>query len=290
MLLSGVYVVDKPRGMTSHDVVAIARRALKTREVGHAGTLDPMATGVLVVMVGEATKLASYLTAADKEYECEITLGIETDSLDADGREVSRVTPPVSWFDALASALDVERARTSQTPPQVSAVHVDGERAHDRVRRGETVVLPPREVLVRSIDLLDRAESTLRVRLVVSKGYYVRSFARDFAAHLGTVGHLTMLRRLRSGTFDLSSAVIPAEMAGKTPMSVARAAESCLPVARLSTDGVARARVGKEVLDADRSPAFEGVQAWLSASGDLVAMAEVSLGVGRVRRGFTGTS
>jgi tRNA pseudouridine55 synthase len=275
--------------MTSHDVVAITRRARKTREVGHAGTLDPMATGVLVVMVGEATKLASYLTAADKEYECEIALGTETDSFDADGSVVRQIAPPNDWPTRLVLAIQDELSRTSQVPPAVSAVHVDGERAHDRVRRGETVVLAPREVQVRSIDVVAVGPTSVRARLVVSKGYYVRSFARDLAAALGTVGHLVFLRRLRSGSFDLSTAVSTADLASAPLLSVAAAAASCLPVARLTDDGASLARVGKVVPDAEREPAMEGIQAWVDKSTNLVAIGEVTGGFGRVRRGFTGT-
>jgi tRNA pseudouridine55 synthase len=161
-ITSGVLVVDKPRGPTSHEVVVRVRRALGVREVGHAGTLDPMATGVLVVAVGEATKLVPWLTAQDKTYEATIALGVETDTLDADGGEVRRVPAGDELRAALASspsrlalapilcaALSAERSRVSQVPPTFSALRQGGERAYTRARRGDHTALPPRQVNVR---------------------------------------------------------------------------------------------------------------------------------------------
>lgn len=255
------------------------RRAHGTREVGHAGTLDPMATGVLVVLVGEGTKLAPYLTADDKEYEASISLGVETDSLDADGTETRRVPVPEAWQDALPAALEAERARTSQVPPVISAVHVGGERAYVKARRGESVAMEPREVVVRSLNVIASPSNPLRVRLAVSKGYYVRSLARDLAARLGTVGHLTELRRTRSGSFTLAQA-------GGPLIPVAAAAALALPVATLTALGKEHARVGKPVAAAELSTRVSGPHAWLDELGDLIAIGEVVDGVGRVRRGF----
>jgi tRNA pseudouridine55 synthase len=252
------------------------RRTHGTREVGHAGTLDPMATGVLVVLVGEGTKLAPYLTADDKEYEASISLGVETDSLDADGTETRRVPVPAGWQDALPAALEAERARTSQVPPVISAVHVGGERAYVKARRGEDVAMEPREVAVRSLEVIG---SPLRLRLAVSKGYYVRSLARDLAARLGTVGHLTDLRRTRSGAFTLAQA-------GGPLIPLAAAAALALPVATLTTLGKEHARVGKPLAPDELSSTVSGPQAWLDELGDLIAIGEVVDGVGRVRRGF----
>jgi tRNA pseudouridine55 synthase len=283
----GVLVVDKPSGMTSHDVVSRVRRALGTKEVGHAGTLDPMATGVLVVMVGQATKLAAYLTADDKAYEARVLLGVATDSLDADGRVTRVADVPADWQERLPAALDRERARTLQQPPAVSAVHVDGERAHALVRRGEDVVLPLREVGVRALEVFEVAENSLVVKLEVGKGYYVRALARDLAETLGTVGHLTALRRVRSGGFSLEGAVPIDMIAGAPLVSIAEAARRVLPPVLLSDAGEARARVGKAVAAADRAPVIEGVQAWFNGAGALVAIAEATGDEGRVRRGFT---
>lgn len=203
----GVLVVDKPKGPTSHDVVRWVRRALRTRAVGHAGTLDPMATGVLVVAVGEATKLVRWLTADDKRYRATIALGAQTDTLDADGEVVER---------APADGVDRETARAAaegfvgtylQRPPIYSAIKVDGERLHARARRGESVEVPEREVTVRSLEILAASDEAIELEVESAKGFYVRSLGRDLARALGTRGHLTALRRTRSGAFGLEGAV-----------------------------------------------------------------------------------
>jgi len=282
-----VFVVDKPRGMTSHDVVARARRALGTRQIGHAGTLDPMATGVLVLAVGQATKLVAYLSAADKEYEAAIALGVATDTLDADGHVTERAPLPDDWRSRLDEALAAERARAEQVPPAFSAIHADGQRAHERARRGEAVELGARPVSVRELEVLETGEATLRLRLLVSKGYYVRSLARDLASRLGTVGHLTELRRLRSGAFTLAEA---APLAALSPASaslpLATAAARVLPVAKLSEAGTAHARAGRAVPPSEIEPAAPGVHAWLAPDGALVAVGEIEGDAGRVKRGF----
>ncbi len=282
----GVLVVDKPRGPTSHDVVARVRKALGTRAVGHAGTLDPMATGVLVVAVGEATKLVPYLTADEKEYEATVRLGAETDTLDAEGRVTRQVPPPPGWREVLPAALEAERARSAQVPPAYSAIHAGGVRAHQLARRGEAPELAPREVAARAIELLGTEDDEVRVRLVVAKGYYVRAFARDLAARLGTVGHLVALRRLRSGAFSLADASPLEPPPPLVPLHLAAA--RVLPVATLTERGVAHARVGKPVDPADLAPTAPGVHAWVDAGGRLVALGELTEGVGRVVRGFRG--
>jgi tRNA pseudouridine55 synthase len=304
--LSGVIVVDKPRGPTSHDVVAKLRRALGTREVGHAGTLDPMATGVLVVLVGEATKLAPYLTAEDKEYDATLELGTTTDTLDAEGKVTERVPVPDNTRAALRgtrsplhpileAALAKERARTEQVPPAFSAFQKDGERSHARARRGETVTLEPRGVRVTSLEPLGAGLDpapwiTLRAR--VAKGYFVRSLARDLARELGTVGHLIALRRIRSGSFTLDEAVpadTPADEMAARLLPLGIAAARALPVARLSEVGVRDARAGRAVRREDLDAREGGMLAWVDGKGELVAVGEVGAdGVGKVVRGFRG--
>jgi tRNA pseudouridine55 synthase len=272
--------------MTSHDVVARVRRVLGTRDVGHAGTLDPMATGVLVVAVGEATKLASYLTAADKEYEATITFGVATDTLDAAGRETARMEVPDGWLAALEEALDDERRRESQEPPAFSAIHVGGERAHAQARRGESPKLAARPVRVLSLVATGTTERDAHLRLVVSKGYYVRALARDIAARLGTVGHLKALRRLRSGSFTLAEATELAALDVTTALTpVAQAAALVLPVATLTEAGVAHARAGRRVPLADLSTNAPLDHAWLAPDGTLVAIGVIEV-TGRVLRGF----
>ena len=303
---SGVLVVDKPRGPTSHDVVARVRRALHTREVGHAGTLDPMATGVLVIAVGEATKLVPWLTSQSKSYEATIALGVETDSLDADGRETRRVPPNEALRAALAesrgphlapavrAALEVERARKTQVPPAFSAIHTEGERAHERARRGEEVELAPRVVSVHRLDLVASSEEPpfVAVALDVSKGYYVRSLARDLSAALGTVGHLTALRRVRSGCFVAEEALpldTPDDELAARVEPLARVAARALPVARLTDTGARDARHGRRVTPADIDAPTREPCAWLDGTGALVAVGELDPeGAGQVLRGFGG--
>lgn len=272
---AGVLVVDKERGPTSHDVVARLRRRLKSREVGHAGTLDPMATGVLVIAVGEATKLVPWLTAHDKSYVATIRFGVETSSFDAEGTVVREC--PVD-LRALDAAILSERARTEQIPPAVSAIKVDGVAAHARVRRGEEVTLPPRPVIVRRLEVTRVGETEIDVELTCGKGYYVRSLARDLAAHLGTVAHLTMLRRTASGPFSVNEA-------GDDLIPMVAAATRALSVSTLTDEGAVRARHGKVLSRADFVDVREGVSAWLW-SGALIAVGDLVGGEGRVVRGF----
>ncbi len=303
-----VLVVDKPQGPTSHDVVAKLRRALRTRAVGHCGTLDPMATGVLVVAVEDATKLVPWLTADDKSYEATICLGVATDSLDADGVETGRSEPsealrtelsvlsadgPASLPAAIAAALGAERARTMQMPPAISAIRIGGERAHDLVRRGETPELPLREVAVRRLELLGGGLEPvphLRVSVDVAKGYFVRSLARDLAAALGTLGHLTALRRTRSGAFTLDDAVsldAAPETLRAALLPIEQAAARALPVSVLSAEGVTAAGHGQRLMPGQVRDPHGAASAWLDEAGALVAIGEVDAdGSGRVLRGF----
>jgi tRNA pseudouridine55 synthase len=275
----GVLIVDKPRGPTSHDVVAGLRKKLRTRAIGHAGTLDPLASGVLVIAVGEATKLVPWLTAADKEYLVTIRLGASTPTLDVGSPvDVERPVPP-SWGAALRGALEGERARRLQVPPIYSAIHKDGTRAHELARRGEAVELEPRAVEVRELEVLAVRDAEVDLRVACGKGYYVRSLARDLAVALGTVGHVTALRRTRSGAFTLADA-------SETLLPLAAAAARALPTATLSEAAVLAARVGKPVPADGIVPFWDGPHAWLDASGALVAIGERVDDVGRVRRGF----
>jgi tRNA pseudouridine55 synthase len=303
---SGVLVVDKARGPTSHDVVARVRRTLGLRAVGHAGTLDPMATGVLVVAVGEATKLVPWLTAQDKTYEATIALGVETDTLDAEGEEQHRVPPGAALIAALLAscrglvvaplieaALVAERARTSQVPPAFSAIKCAGERAYVRARRGEEVALATRDVRVERLELVACGDAPAFVSVVldVGKGYYVRALARDLARALGTVGHLTSLRRVRSGSF-VSSEAVAADASARDLLArlepVARAAARALPVCSLTETGARDARHGRPVRPDDLGAPGPGPRAWLDARGDLVAIGEIDdTGAGRVLRGFS---
>jgi tRNA pseudouridine55 synthase len=302
----GVLVVNKPRGPTSHDVVAVARRAFDTSAVGHAGTLDPMATGVLVLALGEATKLVSYLTAADKEYVAELTLGEETDTLDADGVVVRTAEVPKLELDDVQKAAASFVGKVRQTPPRVSAIKVDGRPLHVRVRRGEDVTAPERDVVVHALDVLELRGAVIRFRVACEKGFYVRSLGRDLAAALGTVGHLTALERVRSGSWRLSRAVSFDELktACEDDAVRARLLAAVVPLAsawegrRLVVDsaGARDAGHGKKVAvastiapGADSGEALrEGeVVALIDESGALVALAAPD-GEGRLEvvRGF----
>lgn len=251
----GVMIVDKPQGLTSHDVVGAVRRARGTRRVGHAGTLDPMATGVLVVLLGEATKLSGVLTTDSKVYEAEVTFGSSTDSLDAEGTVLKRVELSDTWLDLtkLEVALESERKRTLQIPPQVSAIKVDGQRAYARARQGQVTELSPRDVKVHELVLLDSqslsaSSKRLRLRLQVSKGYYVRSLAHDLATALGVPGHLSGLRRLSSGPFQIDQTTEwpPSD---ETPLiPLAEATRIALPVIQVNAEGAERLLQGKRLL------------------------------------------
>lgn len=284
----GVLVIDKPKGPTSHDVVAQVRKALKTRAVGHAGTLDPMATGVLVLAVGDATKLVPWLTADDKAYETTIRLGTATDTLDAEGTVVGTAPVPVLTAASLEAALAVERGRTEQVPPAYSAIRIAGERAHDLARQGRLEgELPPRSIAVRTLELLGFEGDDVRVRADVAKGYFVRSLGRDLALALGTLGHLSALRRTRSGGFTLADAVPLAEIGAERLMPLATGAARALPVSTLDEAGVRAAGFGQRIAPEHLRDPHPTPSAWLDADGRLVAIGECEPdGGGRILRGF----
>ncbi len=330
--IDGVLVINKPRGPTSHDVVALVRRRLGTRRVGHAGTLDPMATGVLVVAVGEATKLVPWLTAHDKGYEASIALGVETDTLDAAGREVRRVEPSQALLGTLLaegrnvpgrhgkrSTGTVRAVRTQRRWPRPSPA---SERARCRclpcTRPSERTASAPSRapVAARTLELAARAvvvrrrlalvgctadPPSLAIEVETGKGYYVRALARDLAEGLGTVGHLTALRRTRSGCFVVDEAAqldaSPDELRARV-VPLATAAARALPVVRLGVTGARDARPGRPVVatELEIADALAGTariprvpSAWLDADGTLVAVGQIEDdGRGRVLRGFGG--
>jgi tRNA pseudouridine55 synthase len=304
---SGVLVVDKPIGPTSHDVVARVRRALRTREVGHAGTLDPMASGVLVVAVGEATKLVPYLTGAAKEYRARVALGRETDTLDATGTVTREAPIPSALEVALASntpgaepfieaAILAEAGRALQVPPVYSAIHSGGERAYARARRGESVELAPRAVRVHRLEVVAASAGDapwIELSVRADKGFYVRSLARDLAHALGTVGTLSELRRVDSGGFRIDEAASldtlgPSARERLLPLTTA--ACRALPSATLSPSGVVAARFGQRVARVDLigECARGEPTAWLDERGRLVAIGRMEE-TGQVLRGFSET-
>ncbi|MGR6922807.1 tRNA pseudouridine(55) synthase TruB [[Actinomadura] parvosata] len=210
MAESGLIIVDKPGEWTSHDVVAKMRRIAGTRRVGHAGTLDPMATGVLVVGVEKATRLLGHLTLTEKVYEATIRLGVSTNTDDAEGETVATASAADVTAPEIHKGVAALTGEIMQVPPQVSAIKVNGQRAYKKARAGEEVALTARPVTVRQFDVLDirAGGDVVDVDAVVtcSSGTYIRSLARDLGAALGVGGHLTRLRRTRVGPYDVSLA------------------------------------------------------------------------------------
>ncbi|WP_341942420.1 tRNA pseudouridine(55) synthase TruB [Microbacterium sp. LWH10-1.2] len=254
MVSPGILLVDKPAGLTSHDVVARTRRAFGTRKVGHAGTLDPMATGLLVVGIEGATRLLTYIVGADKTYVATIRLGQTTGTDDADG-EIIVQAPSDAWADVteerIADGIRSLTGRISQVPSSVSAIKVDGRRAYDRVRAGEEVVLAAREVTVSRFDVLARrdGEGVIDLDVIVdcSSGTYIRSLARDLGSGLGVGGHLTALRRTRVGDFDVADAVGIDALEGAPTLTPAQAAARVLQPLDVSAEDARDLRHGKRL-------------------------------------------
>ncbi len=238
--------------MTSHDVVARARRLCGTRKVGHAGTLDPMATGVLVLGVGRATRLLGHLLLTDKAYDATIRLGVATSTDDAEGEVTSEGDAGGLDHAVVREALEGFVGEIEQVPSAVSAIKVDGKRAYARVRAGEDVVLEPRRVRVHSLEVHDltRAEGEavldVRISLRCSSGTYVRAVARDLGARLQVGGHLTALRRTSVGRFGLGQAHTLADLAdGLSLLGLDEAARACFPVVELDETQAGDVRVGR---------------------------------------------
>lgn len=253
--LDGVLVVDKPEGPTSHDVIVRLRRALRIRRIGHTGTLDPMATGVLPVVIGRATRLARFLSGAGKAYRAAIRLGFATDTDDASGTPLDpRQTEPgdLPSRAEVTEALEKLARCTVQLPPVYSAKKLSGLRAYERARDGTPVQPAPVNVTVDRLDLVSYEGDIVTVDLACSAGFYVRSLARDLGTMLGTGAHLAALRRTRSGTYGEERAV-PLEEVEKDPGLAADRLQRIdemleeLPALRLTPGGVRRARNGQNV-------------------------------------------
>ncbi len=206
--ISGWLVVDKPAGMGSTQVVSLTRRLLNAAKNGHCGTLDPFATGVLPIAFGEATKLVSYVTDGDKEYEFTLKFGVATDTLDCDGQVIAE-GGRIPQKEEVEAVLPQFVGEIIQVPPVYSAIRINGERAYDLARRGAAVEIPERRVTIFGLELLENpAPDLVRCRVRCSKGTYVRTLGADIAAKLGTIGHLTVLRRTKCGNFDLSQKIL----------------------------------------------------------------------------------
>ncbi|WP_436407403.1 tRNA pseudouridine(55) synthase TruB [Agromyces litoreus] len=281
---SGILLVDKPQGMTSHDVVARVRRLAGTRKVGHAGTLDPMATGLLLIGVESSTRLLHHLVGLDKVYLATIRLGWGTTTDDAEG-DALPAAPAAAVAaldrDAIAARMSELTGTIEQVPSAVSAVKVDGKRAYQRVREGESVELAARTVTVSAFELLDERAGDgwldLDVRVACSSGTYVRALARDLGAALGLGGHLTALRRTRIGAFDVAEAgELEGLDAAAARIAPAEAARRVLPEVRVDADEVRDLRHGKRIAASGAAAAFPaGAPAAAVGPGDvLVAVVE----------------
>lgn len=254
---SGVVVIDKPSGWTSHQVVGRCRRLLGTRKVGHAGTLDPMATGVLVVGVGRATRLLGQLALTDKAYDATIRLGQSTITDDAEGEITESAGAVEISVEAIEAAVAPLRGAIEQAPSAVSAIKVNGVRSYARVRSGEEVTLAARPVTVNRFEVLDRRDQVtddgtpvidLDVVVECSSGTYVRALARDLGAALGTGGHLTALRRTRVGPFTLAEAQgLEGPELGVTP--IGEVARRCFPSLDLTAEQATDVRYGRRLRD-----------------------------------------
>lgn len=291
--MDGLLVVDKPVGPTSHDVVARVRRATGERRIGHTGTLDPRASGVLPLVLGRATRLARFLTAADKSYTAVIRLGIATDTYDADGRPVGEpYTGPPPDRVAIERTLETFRGTFFQQPPAFSAKKVSGVRSYRTAREqraasgGSSPAEPPPavEVTVFELRLTDVSDFRVALSLTCSSGFYVRTLAHDLGQRLGCGGHLAELRRTRSGDLSLREAT-PLEHIERDPGAVGSALIPTarmltgLPAATLTDDGVRRARHGRTLGDAEittRTAPAAAVTRLLDPAGDLVGIAETS--------------
>jgi tRNA pseudouridine55 synthase len=290
--IEGVLVVDKPKGPTSHDVVARVRRALGERRIGHTGTLDPMATGVLPLVIGRATRLARFFSPGRKEYLADLRLGVATDTYDAEGQPIPQpAAMPPPRREAVEAALDRFQGTYLQTPPAFSAKKIGGVRAHTLARRQEAVVPAPVRVTVERVELLALDDDRLRLLIVCSAGFYVRSLAHDLGQVLGCGAHLTALRRIRSGEFGIAEAVALESVERERRSAIERLLPlnrllESFPGVHLTPQGTDRAAHGSAITPSDLvsapDPGFPGDAPHvrlLTPQGALVAIAEARHGV-----------
>ncbi len=275
--VSGVLVIDKPVGLTSHEVVQIIRRGTNIRRAGHTGTLDPRASGVLVVLIGPAVRLSEYVSASDKRYQAVIQLGTSTDTYDADGQILATNLVNISE-DEFEEALQSFVGEIEQVPPPYSAVKVKGRKAYDMARKGEDVDLAPRKITVYSLELLEWAPPEVVIDVYCSSGTYIRSLANDLGKMLGCGAHLVGLRRTKSGRFTLRDAAPLRKLReafdnGTWYQYLIPAAEalSDWPAIELSQEKIEAVRHGHRV------PAEAGIGKMargISEQGELVALME----------------
>jgi tRNA pseudouridine55 synthase len=282
--LAGILPVDKPAGITSHDLVNVVRSVTGERRVGHAGTLDPAATGLLVVLVGPATRLAPYLSGAYKTYVADVVFGDETDTDDAEGTPTrSAAVPPELVEDHFArQALQSVVGEQEQMPPSFSAIKIDGKAAYRSARAGQQPDLQPRHIEVREADLLEVIAGdrlTWVVRFDVSKGTYIRALARDIGRSLGTAAHLGALRRTRSGSLMLEDAHSLSEVESAGPTAIAGlfadpVSALALPSVELGAETGTRVANGVPLDVAEVEPGLPDGPVCLTREGRLVAVYE----------------
>ena len=286
--VSGVAAIDKPTGWTSHQVVAKVRRIAGTRKVGHAGTLDPMATGVLLIGIGRATRLLGHLALTDKAYAATIRLGLATVTDDAEGEVTEAAGAREVTDDQIATALERLRASRTQVPSSVSAIKINGVRSYAKVRSGQDVVLDPRPVTVDRLEVVVRRDVQLEAIAVVdldvvvecSSGCYVRALARDLGIALGTGGHLTALRRTRVGPFTLDEAqTFDTNTSALTVLDMADVARRCFASVTVDPAQVIQVRNGRQLpqFDLPANPT-----ALLSPEGTLLALYRPGAGGGAI--------
>ena len=278
MAIPGLVFIDKPTSWTSHDIVAKVRKAVGTKKVGHAGTLDPLATGLLVLGIESGTKLLTFLVGADKTYEAIIRLGQQTISDDSESEVISTASP--AEIDKL-SVEDIAREIAKltgvimQTPSSVSAIKVAGKRAYELVRAGEPVELKAREVKIYSFEMLSVTRVSgfldVQVRVECSSGTYIRALARDLGNSLGVGGHITALRRTKVGHFDVAEANSIEELGELRVTELAKVATQLFPVIELTESEVTDLIHGKRISGKSE---VAGLAAGLSMSGKLVAVLE----------------
>ncbi|HEX2168652.1 MAG TPA: tRNA pseudouridine(55) synthase TruB [Longimicrobiales bacterium] len=292
--IEGVLPIDKPAGPTSHDMVSRSRRALGTRRIGHTGTLDPFASGLLLLCVGRATRIAEYLSGMDKRYRAVVQLGVSTDTEDATGTAIEQHDPSGITREAVDLALDAQRGSILQTPPAYSAKKVGGERSYALARQGRAVALEPVPVTIHGLVVTSFALPEVHLDVTCSSGTYIRSIARDLGAALGVGAHLSGLRRMAVGPHSVDEA-LPAEAlhvasdATRIPSDLIRdamiptlVALGAMPRIDLTDDDLAHIRHGRGIASSTHAT---GTVA-LAAHGELVAIADAAEGRIRPRKVF----
>lgn len=268
----GILLIDKPGGITSHDVVSRVRKRLDIRRVGHSGTLDPLATGLLVVAVGPATRFLQYLQQEPKEYVCTFRFGIETDTFDSEGDTVRQSDVPEDLAARIAAELPSFVGKIDQIPPMFSAVKRDGKPLYVYARKGEVVEREPRKVSITEFRLLDTEGPDARFRIVCSRGTYVRTLAQDLGAKVGCGAHVTAIRRTRVGRFRIEDAVTLDDASASDLVPLSRALEP-MPMVQL-TDGQVQLVQNGNFVRRDGLPSEE-TAALTDSDGNVVCVARV---------------